>query len=523
MSSIPLVALTVHPPEQPDLVGQYGRLLALRNEAQEAPLRQQALQQQVQSGGLAIQGQQRQQASQDALMQALTESNGDLGKAYSIAASSGKVLPDQLTALHQAHLTAQKTAIDLFNARGDAAVKEGDLFAGAVDAVKNAPPEARPQVYAQQLQQLQQLGVDVSQAPQQYPGDQALPGLVIGAQSHKAALDQVAKNAETQKNLAQANEATATANQKNAETAMGGTGAMADARFRNIEMNKRLGRPVSPEDQAFLGAYTKQKTLVPAYNFNLQANGIGGNAPLNPNQQATAQAILEGRMTPPSSFALKTPYWQNVMGAVFQQDPQFSEQRAQLRKDFTTGKHSTEINAINTAMAHVGVLGDAIDALDNNNIQVLNRIANSLGAQVGSDKMTTFNTIVHRVGPEIAKAYIGAGGSAGERGADEKDFDPALGLQQLKSNVAVTSQLLRSKIASLQNQWDQNKSDSMPSFEDRFIMPAAKQQLDKWAPEGGEGKSSGGLMGKVIIQNGHQYKVTAVDKNGKPTAADPVQ
>lgn len=259
-----------------------------------------------------------------------------------------------------------------------------------------------------------------------------------------------------------------------------------------------------------------QKTMVPAYNFNLQSSAGNGNVPLNKSQQATAQAILDGRMTPPSSFALKTPYWQNVMGGVFQQDPDFSEQRAQLRKAYTTGAQSKEINAINTAMGHVGVLGQAIDALNNGNYKVLNQIGNSLGVQVGKDPVTTFNTIVHRVGPELSKAYIGAGGSAGERGADEKDFDPNLGPKQLTTNVAMTARLLRSKIASLENQWDQNKGVNMPSFQDRFIMPEAQTQLNRWAPSqngGAAAASAGAPQGRGAAQGTAKFTVT--DPNGK--------
>lgn len=241
------------------------------------------------------------------------------------------------------------------------------------------------------------------------------------------------------------------------------------------------------------------KKIVPGYKFSLEAGGAG-NMPLNPRQQATAQAIVEGRQTAPSGFALSTPYWQQVMGGVYQQDPQFNEQRAELRKDFTVGKHSSEINATNIALGHVGVLGDAIDALNNKNgLQVLNSLAQKLGVQTGSDSTTVFNTIVHRVGPELAKAYIGAGGSAGERGSDEKDFDPSLGPQQLKSNVGITAKLLRSKIGALENQWNQNKSDTMPEFQDRFLTPEAKQQLNKWAPQ--EGQQTGPAAGMVRFQD----------------------
>lgn len=284
------------------------------------------------------------------------------------------------------------------------------------------------------------------------------------------------------------------------------TSAAADDEYREILKKQKLGQPLTPEDKATKFAYEQQKTLGPRTTFNLQSGAGAANVPLTPQQQATAQAIMEGRMTAPSGFALKTPYWQAVMGGVFQQDPQWSEQRAQLRKDYTTGKHSSEINSINTAMGHIGLLGDSIDALQNGDIVGLNRIANSLGVAIGQDPVTTWQTIVHRVGPEIAKAYLGAGGSAGERGADEADFDAALGPKQLKMNTAITARLLRSKIAGLENQWDQNKSQGMPSFEDRFIMPEAKRQLDKWAPLGtGSSGAPAGAKGTIRGSDGKMY------------------
>ena len=57
MGSIPLPALDIKTPQQPDLLEKYGQLLQIKNaqqqqqlQQQEAPLRVQALQQQVQSG-----------------------------------------------------------------------------------------------------------------------------------------------------------------------------------------------------------------------------------------------------------------------------------------------------------------------------------------------------------------------------------------------------------------------------------------------------------------------------------------
>jgi hypothetical protein len=414
-----------------------------------------------------------------------------------VLASKGAISPTYYQSLKKADLDQRKTLMDMTGTQFDNAVKATAANKQLYESVMAMPDDQVAQNWAGIAQQYNQIpGNEKRPLNPQQP----LNKDQIGQQAPMLALHQ----AYIDDDLVRRQKAAATKGAeldtqiKQNELTAGGNQSMADARFRNILMNQKLGKAVTPEDAAFLSAYKSQKELIPAYNFNLQANGMGGNQPLNQNQQATAQAILEGRMTPPSSFALKTPYWQNVMGAVFQQDPQFSEQRAELRKDFTVGKHSTEINAINTAMGHIGVLNDAIDALNNGDVKKLNQLANAVGVQFGKDNVTTFNTIVHRVGPEIAKAYVGSGGSAGERGTDEKDFDPSLGPQSLKSNVAITAKLFRSKISAFENQWDQNKSDSMPSFEDRFIMPEARQTIDRLAPKGSASTGGGQTQGAPL-------------------------
>src|ERR1700761_1140483 len=71
MSSIPLPALAVQPPQQqPNPIDQYGRILQLRSMLQNAPLQNQALQQQVQAGALNNQMTQQDLAARQAVSQA---------------------------------------------------------------------------------------------------------------------------------------------------------------------------------------------------------------------------------------------------------------------------------------------------------------------------------------------------------------------------------------------------------------------------------------------------------------------
>ena len=72
------------------------------------------------------------------------------------------------------------------------------------------------------------------------------------------------------------------------------------------------------------------------------------------------KALDEGRMQFPSGFALKSPYWQQMISAVIQYDPDFDavnyNSRASTRKDFTSGKSADSITALNTAMSHLNNL-----------------------------------------------------------------------------------------------------------------------------------------------------------------------
>jgi hypothetical protein len=526
MGSIPLVALAggrprvgvgsltaVDPVEGYNAAVQNDQKLALG--AQDVATGQQKLEE----GQMSLEMKRQAMKDQQTVMQALAQHDGDVEKA--LPALAGKVLPQTFQGLLKFHLETKKDLAEIddkeLKTRQDAHDRTTQLF----DYATKLPDDQYAAQWPTIAQKNNELNPQHPLDPNQPVPKDKLPGVAVGLQTQeqylaqeKARREQATAATEQEKNTAQAEKDRAEAAKARMEVSGGAmTGAMADSKYRNILMQEQLGRPVSPEDKAFKVAYQKQKEVVPQFNFNLQANGVQGSQkattdasgqPLSYDQQiknfgpkgGLVKAIIEGRQDPPASFAQKSPYWQDVMQKVYQVDPEFNQQRAQLRKAYTVGQQSKEINAINTAMGHVGVLGDAIDALHNSDVKLLNSIANKLGVQIGKDNVTTFNTIVHRVGPELSKAYIGAGGSAGERGTDEKDFDPSLGEDQLRSNVGITAQLLRSKIGALENQWDQNRAPSMKSFSQQFISPEAQKQLDRYSPGG---KSAGASAGKKVL------------------------
>lgn len=121
--------------------------------------------------------------------------------------------------------------------------------------------------------------------------------------------------------------------------------------------------------------------------------------------------------------------------------------------DATTGKLATSANSFNTMIGHLTLLEKAADALKNNNIQVLNSIANQWGIQTGQDPVTIFQTIVHRVGPETARAYIGAGGDVSDRQKMEDDFSKNTSPDQIHSAIRTAALLGKGKMDENINQY----------------------------------------------------------------------
>jgi hypothetical protein len=213
MASIPLPALAVKPAEQPDVLGQLSRLQALRSMQNQ----QQIQQQQIEAGQQENAAREQQLKDSQIISRAFVENNGDPDKVLKQAAQNGASAA-ALQQWQQHAMDIKGKAIDLVTKQGAAALQQADLAQGAHDTVMKADPAQRPQVYQQQLQALQNAGVDTSQLPPQYPGDEQFKVLGAVVSSHKQQVDDAAKQVGISKDVAQTAEATAKAAQAAANT-----------------------------------------------------------------------------------------------------------------------------------------------------------------------------------------------------------------------------------------------------------------------------------------------------------------
>jgi hypothetical protein len=413
-SGIQLPALHVNSPADP---GEgFQRLLAMKG-----MLQQQAGQQQVQQQrAIEIQNAQMQQQDQIKLRGLFIKHQGDLDKVIQDAPQSG-VSPQTIQQLQLHNVDVKTKTADLVSKQGVNAATQADLMAGAHDAVLNAPADQKPQEYQRQLQGLQQRGIDISQMPPQYPGDDQFQMLGAVVKGHKQLVDDAVKASEATKNANQGDEAAANAAKakaalpgvvaegriKAAEAdaiAQGGmTQPMADAKYRYLQQKLAAKTPISPEDQNFVKAYEKQKLLVPVASANIRMEGMGKirQFPVYDNQTKQtvymdSNEINDAKLTQPGRYVV----------------PQFSPEaitQQQTGKTFAPGgKGGEEALAFQTAIQHADLLKKAAQALNNGDTRTLNSLKNTLATEFGDADLTNFNAIKHVYENEVQKMIAGS-------------------------------------------------------------------------------------------------------------------
>ena len=166
-----------------------------------------------------------------------------------------------------------------------------------------------------------------------------------------------------------------------------------------------------------------------------QNYGVKGDALLSRLDQPVAaqvKALAEGRMKFPAGFALKSPYWQNMVSLVSQYDPSFDSvnynSRNKTRSDFTSGKSADNMAAINTAIQHLGKLSGDFEKLKNTYYPSINAATNFLGNQLENKEIqgnfAAVSTDSTAVAHELAKVFRQTGMSEGEINDWAKKISP---------------------------------------------------------------------------------------------------
>ena len=448
MGSIPLPALGVRPPEQPaNPVDQYAKAVQLKSMLQA---------QQMQQGQLQIQ--QQQIKDQQAHTKALTQWDGknpdDIPNLILKNGGSG----DAALNMRKMLLQQKSETLDLVAKQGTEAKRQSDLTLGAKDAVQNAPAAQRPQVYQQQLQGLQQAGVDVSKFPQQYPGDDGFKALGNIVQLHSVQVEHAFKEREV---AVKESEAKTQAKKADTEAArfkeeMPG-GAMQPVEQKELSdfMVKNPGK--GPSDFAKWKA-----SLAPQAQINVQGGAIGSDL---------AAAVAKGDIKISDVLTARTPLplRKQFLSQVLALNPNYKSYDFDIEKgvakDFTSGKSAQNLTAFNTAIDHAKQLDKAIDALNNGNMTPLNELGNVFSVKMGNDSVTNFNVIKNALSGEISKVFKGGQATDAEIKAVQGPFDAANSPAQLRGAIKQAVFLMNSKRNALKEQYEKGQK-ATPNFGD---------------------------------------------------------
>ena len=120
---------------------------------------------------------------------------------------------------------------------------------------------------------------------------------------------------------------------------------------------------------------------------------------------------------------------------------------------FNTGKEGKAVRSFNVLLSHLDTLDSLSDALDNGNVQAINRLGNAYARATGKAAPTNFEAVKHIVGDEVVKAVTGGAGALGDREAIAKAIDSANSPAQLKGVIKNFKELSIGQLNGLEQQY----------------------------------------------------------------------
>lgn len=409
MASIPLPALAVQPPQQPDIGANIQRLLALKSLMGQQQMQQQDIalkQQQVQD----------QKTVMGYMQQNPKSTFGDAAEALKgkISLPAYTNLVDTDAKIRQTHAAATDAELKNFQGVHDQQQKIYNNVAGLSD-------DDLAKQWPQISQQFNSIPGNTAKVDPNQPltKDQLQQhGVALGLQEAylKQESDKRKEAAETTEAINKGNEAAAGAAAKNQEALW-------------YKQHPEAGAPGVPNETASAADWlakseNKGKTLsdyniamkkvVPAFNFSLQNSGAAADQNGQPSE--IAKAIANGSMAWKDAVSMRTPMATKnaILQQVYKINPNFDTSEFGLEADAAkkarSGAWADTRLAYNTALDHSDLLLKAADALQNNDFRTLNSLSNKFKTEFGWSGQINFNAIAnaynHEVTSVVSKNHI---------------------------------------------------------------------------------------------------------------------
>lgn len=498
---VPLAALAIRPPEQqPSALDQYAKFAQLRQMQQEAPLRQQALQQTVTAGAQDIAAKQDALATQQATRKAYASAvkpnaqgqpEIDTESLTQNLANSGH--GDAIPGILENVTKFQKSKADLQESQQKIQTYNQDTLGYAAKAIQTAKYD--PNVAHTLLDTL--------------PGTPQIQALRQQIDSNPQQFKQIVDNAVSQSPAQQK----AAEEEKVATIRAQGKPPEGELALPNVDqMNKALasryqvlnpGKPLPAEYTLPPNATQKEYDRISgslsatenatATKAQRDTANAAAAAARGTNQQFTkddplVQAVAGGKMKLTEALTPRTPIEvrRKFVDAVHNANPDFDTKSYDIEKGvdkaFTSGQYSQQLNSINRAREHMGTFLQMAQAQDNGDVVALNKVRNVFKTQFGSDAPGNLDIAKQAFASEVGKSFAGSSVALADREELGKSIDKASSWTQLSGAAKTADTLLAGAQKALKQTYESGKQGK-PNFGEQSsgTAPAAND----WASQFG--------------------------------------
>jgi len=286
--------------------------------------------------------------------------------------------------------------------------------------------------------------------------------------------------------------------------------AMVDGKLTYV--NPVTGTPVAnlknvtpnAEDKVAGQKSTLAKNAAETNKANAEASKARADIISDDDLTAVADAVYRGDMDLTKVTSMRSNQRTKLAELIESRHPDFNMQNYATQlgtmKDFTSGKTSQNITALNTSIGHLDQLYQAANALNNGNVQVLNHVANSLGVQIGESPVATYAAIHNAVSGEVSKTFKGASATDQELQAMDKTFSPSQSPKQAKAALDATIRLFASRLDALNNQFRNGTGKNASERGIMLISPESQAVLQRHGFNFGSNGASAAPAGQVQVQ-----------------------
>jgi hypothetical protein len=234
------------------------------------------------------------------------------------------------------------------------------------------------------------------------------------------------------------------------------------------------------DDNAYLGAYSRWIDQTKTQPGVARAVAFGQFRPVQVVDPNTNEVHYDF-----SGHAVQT-------GAASPQSMNFRT-ATKLNAFMTSGKGGQTLTAYRTANDHLGLLEDAMKALDNGDVQLLNKLNNRFKTEFGSSAPTNFETVKTMLSGELANVAKVTGATDMEIKTYQTELAQAQSPEQIQGVIDTNHHLMDQKAVEMMNQYESGMS-GRPEFGKGATAGAPKAQSTSGSPAVG------------TVEDGHRFK-----------------